>query len=206
MRKTKNVPIEVTGTGKMIITEKGVESIIVNGKTVDATDNVAIEEAAKGADFDLKGLIAAAQQGPKALSEWMDVNGPKPCPATVAITRFAHEQMLHHFSQMLEIALNHDEAREALGLAIAARTIEDSLQRMEEIIPHFEDVPELTYGYMHALLSLANPAYVCDSQAAGNAKANFDNVAASAMIEHLLQQQPGKEATSQPVFSMDPVA
>lgn len=123
---------------------------------------------------------------------------PKPCPATVAILRFNHSEMIDHVETVGMMAMEAGNLREAITAAAICKWIEKSLAQLNEAAEGIES-PELTYDYLHSVMSVSDPAWVCEAQSKANAEAGFDATATTETVRDILNRQPGKKDRSKAV-------
>ena len=163
----------------------------------DARSAAGFEDVTDSGSLNFGDILGRLIEGDfEGLRAMIRANTPKPCPATIAILRFVHTEMLDHVSAVGGMALEAGNLREGLTAVSVGKWIEKSLAQLNEAAEGV-DSPELDYSFLHSVMSVANPAWICEAQSEANSAAGFDATAATATVTDILNRQPGKKDRSE---------
>ena len=113
-------------------------------------------------NFSLQGLIEASQQGPEYFEKWVEENAPAPCPAVVAIMRFSLGEGMEFMYNGFSAGLDSGDIQSAMKAVQVGVVLSKAIEIVNSA-PHAKDVPDLTFETIHDLISLYDPAYLCDA-------------------------------------------
>jgi hypothetical protein len=145
-------------------------------------------------NLSIRGLLDALADG--SFEDWVRDNAPKPCPATVAIMKFTHREMIEHAEQVAVAASEVGNPRIVAEAFQVNQWLKKSLAKLEEASAGVNE-PEFTFDDAHELLSLSNPGFLCEAQVKANKAIGFDGERAINTVAMLRAEMAKKPERSE---------
>lgn len=140
--------------------------------------------------FSIEKLLEAAANG--NISEYVRMYAPKPCPAALAIRRFVLKMVLEVAEEEVDMAIESGAMGAAMKAFTVMKWVENSVMALEKVAEDhgLTDTPILEFNTLHALLSMADPAWLCQMQKDAAEAKGFPLDTATATVREFLEKMP----------------